>query len=462
MKKLVLLILVGMFVLSPAACSPGVGSTNTGDAASQEALASMPYFGDTSKCAMTAEQAAAYAQLIADGIAGKVAPHGGYGEPLSDVVFWEEPFYVQGYSLYQTDRALVMLGDFAGDGTPYLYLMSSLVPTSFEVYGWSDGTVVWAIGEEAFEGRQTSYLYETKDGTVEMDRSGSGGAGSHSGATYRFINGAVEQAHTWSEEWDYDADVMRVVEDGVETIYTEKQWLELVEDMEAGQENSPEPSVRTLPYAPFSEVEDNACTLREMISYLNQYAAAVSSGTVQEIKVPTLSSGQEMAKAMLLQLDGMNGLTYVRDGLTYARLLDMNGDGTEELILGNKNDALNCTVYFWKDRQLQQAFSGFVLDGCVYLMQAKNGAYCVNYNEQQSFTNSNKYCFLTYTDNYTEYGGDYDMESAYMHNGEEISESEFEQGITQYQQIEYIHNYWEPVDSHIDETAAVLQKMLTS
>ena len=36
----------------------------------QSALGEMPYYGDTSKCAMTAEQATAFAQLIADGLLG--------------------------------------------------------------------------------------------------------------------------------------------------------------------------------------------------------------------------------------------------------------------------------------------------------------------------------------------------------------------------------------------------------
>ena len=36
----------------------------------QSALGEMPYYGDTANCKMTAEQATAFAQLIADGLAG--------------------------------------------------------------------------------------------------------------------------------------------------------------------------------------------------------------------------------------------------------------------------------------------------------------------------------------------------------------------------------------------------------
>ena len=54
----------------------------------QSAIGEMPYYGDTASCKMTAEQSTAYAQLIADGLAGDFSFRGGYDENLYDIVSW--------------------------------------------------------------------------------------------------------------------------------------------------------------------------------------------------------------------------------------------------------------------------------------------------------------------------------------------------------------------------------------
>ena len=64
--------------------SPSAGQSSappsaaTGD--SLEVLREIPYYGDPDQCAMTAEQALAYARLLADGLAGT----GGMGGTVSD------------------------------------------------------------------------------------------------------------------------------------------------------------------------------------------------------------------------------------------------------------------------------------------------------------------------------------------------------------------------------------------
>ena len=93
----------------------------------QSALGEMPYYGDASKCAMTAEQATAFAQLIADGLAGDFSFRGGYNE-IYDITSWNDTFRIYITEIgdpYEVDRFNVMLGDFSCDGIPYLYVYSS-------------------------------------------------------------------------------------------------------------------------------------------------------------------------------------------------------------------------------------------------------------------------------------------------------------------------------------------------
>ena len=104
----------------------------------QSALGEMPYYGDTANCKMTAEQATAFAQLIADGLAGDFSFRGGYDEnTISDIISWNEPFHINQVDAYineyETNRSNVIVGDFSGEGIPYLYIFSNTEPSSFEV-----------------------------------------------------------------------------------------------------------------------------------------------------------------------------------------------------------------------------------------------------------------------------------------------------------------------------------------
>ena len=91
----------------------------------QSALGEMPYYGDTANCKMTAEQATAFAQLIADGLAGDFSFRGGYDEnTISDIISWNEPFHINQVDAYineyETNRSNVIVGDFSGEGIPML------------------------------------------------------------------------------------------------------------------------------------------------------------------------------------------------------------------------------------------------------------------------------------------------------------------------------------------------------
>ncbi len=243
----------------------------------------MPYYGDTSKCAMTAEQATAYAQLIADGLAGDFSFRGGYDENLYDIVSWGEPFHINqddGYiNEYETDRAKVMLGDLSGNGVPYIYILSSVEPSSFEVYGWKENTVSLISSGEKY--LQESYeLLEQEDGTIRFVGQASN--------TEVYCGDEIWWAAVLWEESDFieggltqvceralakpnpldDSGFFAVIENG------EKTGECPDEEFEAFLEK--EPHQHTLPYTCFYDI--TPCTLEEMINYLNVYAAAMGDG----------------------------------------------------------------------------------------------------------------------------------------------------------------------------------------
>ena len=142
----------------------------------QSAIGEMPYYGDTANCKMTAEQATAYAQLIADGLAGDFSFRGGYDENNFDILTWSEPFQVFDFDMgekVEVDMFNIMLGDFAGDGVPYLYLYSTnnrVDNQSYEIYGWADNTVklVHDTDEDKNSWRFPFYLYEDGNNQCEI------------------------------------------------------------------------------------------------------------------------------------------------------------------------------------------------------------------------------------------------------------------------------------------------------
>lgn len=245
------------------------------------ALGKMPYYGDASKCKMTAEQAAAYAQLIADGLAGDFSFRSGYDEEIYNIVSWNEPFHINQVDAftegYETDRAQVILGDFSADGNPYLYISSSREPSSFEVYGWNESKpVLSACGEKYL--RSDYALSEQDDGTVrfvEQDFNTEVCCGDEYfwaavlQIEYAFINSDMEQVYerALAKQNPYDdSGTFCIVENGEQT----------GECPEEGYESFLEktPHQHTLPYKCFYEVKP--CTLEEMLYYLNAYAAAMS------------------------------------------------------------------------------------------------------------------------------------------------------------------------------------------
>lgn len=313
-------------------------------------LRSVPYYGDPEACRMSAAQAVACAKLISDGVRGKFYGFSGYGKPLYDKpVFWDEPYPVLGYGSYETDRGRVMLADLAGDGVPYLCLFSTLTENnSFEIYGWVDGEMKLAAGEEAWGGQQNGALTELPDGSVALVETVTMSNRTQSGQTFRFRDGGAVVTESWYEARENGEAVVRVTRDNAQLTYPRGQWEPV---------SGVSPENREAPYTSFTDTLSGACPLRDMVSYLNEWAAAVSNGAAEHVEVPPEHSERHrMATAMLRQLFALD---HADTRLCYVRLFDCNGDGADELFAAfsgtyHAQNGAECqfALYEWRDGAL--------------------------------------------------------------------------------------------------------------
>ncbi len=325
----------------------------------QSAIGEMPYYGDTANCKMTAEQATAYAQLIADGLAGDFSFRGGYDEGMvSDIISWNKPFYIYEYdNAVEVDRKNVILADFSGDGNPYLYLYSSNnSKDSYEIYGWLDNTAKLAFDIEA-NAREGYYLYEDENDQGKMKLTYEGAWGmAEEFITYSFANGATEEIYTRMEELKED-NSWHVTENGIETeVYTEDEYYAMREEREQEKTHN-----HTLPYTCFYDM--TPCTLEEMVNYLNAYASAMSDGQsvpveikkvdivkhdgtgittkgeVPQEKVNSLEILRQYINGELLIASGnADSSMYIADGENfYFGLGDINNDDIQELLLSYRH-----------------------------------------------------------------------------------------------------------------------------
>lgn len=390
----------------------------------REVLNTIPYFGDVNKCSMTVEQATAYAQLMADGITGKIPVYDGgavlslIDENLLDAtVFWDKGFTVFGYAgNYQTSRNYAILCDFASDGNPYLLLTNGSISetdgeASFSVYGWQSGAVK-CVAEYEFKSAFWWFTL-TDDGIWEDSQQGN----DIDSIYYEFESGTLKKRESRSEQTTYAID----------------------------------------------EAVPGSCTLREMITYLNQYTAALSGGTAQTVAVPERSSTQLMAKAMLNVLDGYDGR------IADTKLVDMDGDGQKELLVIYFDIGVCCDVYSWENGSLSsQTYGGGLTDSISLVQDSTTGEYGIG-----TFvgTDSSGYCYR-YPSHSIEVlesfdPGEADGISWYSKivrdsNGThsyELSKSEFDALINQNIVIEEFESY-ESTGGQLEETKAALNKML--
>ena len=324
-------------------------------------LRSVPYYGDPERCRMSAGQAVACAKLISDGLKGKFYGYTGYGKPLYDKpVYWDEPYPVVGYGSYETDRGGAILADLSGNGVPYLCLFSTLTDgNSFEIYGWLNGEMKLTAGEESWGGQQNGALTELADGSVVLVETVSMGGAAYSGQTFRFRDGAAMVTESWYEAREDGERVVRVSRDGVTLTYPRDQW--------EGGADGVAPERREASYPPLADVIAGACPLRDMISYLDAWAQAVSAGEAESVAPPPeYPVVHRMATAMLHQLFVLDHLA-IDDGtrLCYVRLADCNGDGMDELIAAFSGayrtaDGFDCqfAIYQWRDGVLTEIPGG--------------------------------------------------------------------------------------------------------
>lgn len=256
----------------------GAITSSSNSAEAKKLLNRMPYYGNPNRCTMTADQARAYIQLLKDGVAGEMPIPPGYSSVLSRTVYWDQPFRVQGYSgEYLTDRNAVMLGDFAGDGNPFIYLASSYVDSSFEVYGWINHTIRLAANQECYQGRVQACLFEDYNGTVKMYEYGSMGAGTGDETILSFSNGKVGIEYYLltdyhSYQYEENGQLYTYKENGQPMDFTRKKQAHIEFFRKKAQEaESHENHNHRLSTPCFYQIKP--CTITEMISYLEQYAS---------------------------------------------------------------------------------------------------------------------------------------------------------------------------------------------
>lgn len=257
-----------------------VPSNSSKLAEAQKLLERIPYYGDPNQCTMTAEQARAYIQLLKDGVAGEMPIPPGHNKVLSRRIYWDQPFSVEiggsGGATYDSDRNAVMLGDFAGDGNPFLYLASSRVDSSFEVYGWTNRTIKLAANEEGYGARLSVCLFEDSDGTVKMYEYGSGGAVTGSDTVLSFSNGKVGTEYyllTDGISYHEGGQLYTYKENNQLMDFTAEKEAYMKQKAELAQEANPETHKNhshRLSTPCFYQIKP--CTIAEMISYLEQYA----------------------------------------------------------------------------------------------------------------------------------------------------------------------------------------------
>ena len=430
----------------------------------QSALGEMPYYGDTSKCAMTAEQATAYAQLIADGLAGDFSFRGGYNEDDVDILTWGQPFQAYDIDMGQkveVDRFNVMLTDFAGDGVPYLYVYSSTNEDSYEIYGWTDNIVDLVVEADARPRGSVYYIYEDENdyGKIKLTMEefwSMSGETIFSFDTYSFANGAKEiEAFRHIEELQED-NSWHIIENDVEIeVYTDDEYYAMREEREQEQSHN-----HTLPYTCFYDM--TPCTLEEMVNYLNAYATAMSDGQSVPVEIKKVDIvkhdgtgiitkgevSQEKVNSLEILRQYINdertlpigddyGTSYGYEGEKfYFGLNDLNNDGKQELLLSYKDGNWNSTTVDLGSESMAN-IKGVNQSDRTYLGKISNDGYSItSLYFYDGTTFSVKELYGSWSEGGEEYYG-----GTLTENGttREIGEEEFNR----------ISNDWE--SKHIDE-----------
>ena len=425
-------------------------------------LRTAPYYGNPEKCRMSAEQAEACASLISDGIRGKFYGFGGYGKPLYDrPVYWDEPYPVIGYGSYETNRAAAVLADLAGNGVPYLCLFGTLTENnSFEIYGWKDGEMKLAAGEESWGGHQNGAFIELSDGSVALVETVTTPNDTHSGQTFRFRDGGAVVTESWYEAREGGETVVRVTRDGSQSTYPRGEWK---------TPSGVSAEAREFSYPPLSDVISGACSLRDMITYLNEWAAVISGGTASLTEVPAPHSDRHrMATAMLHRLFVLDHLSIDADTrLCYVRLADCNGDGVDELIAAfsgtyrsESGAACQFAIYEWKDGELLEHPGGAGVNELRLARDKKNGVKGVVGIETRGTLTRYAYTFLDGSEEFQADATENRYEVIKGGQAAAIAESEYAVLSGRYEALERLLDFAQPNgDRNYEKVVASLYNM---
>ena len=466
---------------SPADVVQSVAPSSDGEEADRQpgdnritaAVTQLPYYGDPARCTLSAEQALAYARLLADGMLGRKSMTAEGKFPIMDQyitedapVCWDLPFAVSGYrGTYETTRSHAILADLAGDGNPYLITYDPEKTTSScTIWGWANGQVQLLANSENWQGRYSISLNtDNQTGVVSLQNSGSTMMIASS-TTYSFGNGGTALAHTWQQEYRPDTDQIVITEDGVSTYYSQEDYHAMMDaqqpaDMPAEQYGWP-----TLE----EELADGR-PLPELLDILNDYALAVDGASVP-VASPFSTEQQQMARSMLHTINHWQYTTQTGENakLLYVRLLDMDLDGTPELLMGHRDGLYDVKIYRWQNGALSETSSTvydentLLADRGALIQDPQTGAYGI----QSAQHTDHLVAHYTFVDHREVVDGPifgpFEMtEAEYA-----AAQARYDQAAARYQVIEQIYGgeMWQNTDTaqYLEETMVTLSQILES
>lgn len=429
---------------SPSAGQPAESSSAaTGD--SVEILQAIPYCGDPKKCAMTAEQALAYARLLADGLAG--TDSGSHCALVgTGSVYWDASYTVMSHAgEYQTDRANAILGDFAGDGQPYLCVLSSEHPDCcFDIYYDSgDGTARFVYGDETYGNRVYTTFCLDEKGKMFITTGGPVDAANFYTRRLGISGGEPQTLHSRDEDYDQETGTVLVTDDGTQTTYSIEEWN--TGDASQNWEELPNTTYSPIP-------------LRDMIDYLNQYAAAL--GSSESVTVEERGDSAQAALAMLAAMetalsDGSGGMK------GDARLVDLNADGLTELVTCNGSQAL---LFYWQEDTLQTRDIGWVMGSETewwLCRDSESDELGIEWRVSSidGLSGGSTFVYFSHESTVNENRDSSDSPASYIIDGEEASQQEFDEFRAKNVRVEELISA-RGSDERVEEAVAGLKALL--
>ncbi len=313
--------------------------------AAREALAEMTYYGDRSKCQMSKAQIEAYAQTVRS--------------------FPDVHMEVEGISPTELD---VFLADFEDNGNPYLVIVRPAPGVGYYqpvVYSYINNQVQEVVA--CFNGSAaTTELEKLKDGHfLCLSTESDGHTRWTTGSFVLFDGGLAEIPAPGENQTVYDRTFSDLCHPGFEE--------------NPNCQNSYEAAESLMKAAGYSAPK-TAQMAQAMLNIMDQFEKGKApSGLVCPFEYGGLNAGDPV-------------------DLTYARLLDLNGDGVQELIIGSGKSTQNGFIFQWVDGELRGFQTPYGYDGTVDLVREKStGEYAVHLEEAQN-PNQNFYLFLDRTD----------------------------------------------------------------